>query len=425
MEFVKKNIISIICGIVAIGAIVASFVPLGGMVQEVQAQLDKSAQTHKAMQEQLNKKRNLPLLDPSKTEAEELAIFPNDKQNQAGKEIVDKLKGQSTTMRDAAVDMNKHALLVATSLPLPPNQGIQFQFRDTYTALMTIPGPGQLPKLAASMRAGVPPTLDEVNRRKAEIQDRIAKEKVIYVGGQATPQSLQAANAEIADQQSKLPDQMRTAVAEKAAVYVNPDAFDVYPQINGTTAPDPVNIYAAQLMLWVQQDVINAINDCNKGSANVLAAPVKRLLKVQVQPVFVRSETIPASGDADAVIAKAPTVSATGRVSNPLFDVVHFTLNMDMDGTKVDKFLHDLSRNRLMNALNANVSTVDPAERLAQGFAYGNAPIVNVQLECEALFMRQWSVAFMPPAIKQSLGIQDPAAAPAEGQTPPPTASAQ
>jgi hypothetical protein len=219
---------------------------------------------------------------------------------------------------------------------------------------------------------------------------------------------------------------MRMAVAQKSLVYVNPDAFDMSPNIAGSTAPDPVNIYSAQLMLWVQQDVIAAINDCNKGAANVTVAPVKRLIKVQVDPAFVRDPAVPTSGDADAPITKAPAVSPTGRVSNPMYDVVRFTITADVDATQVQKFVRDLSRNRLINAYAFNLSVVDSATTLSQGFAYGDAPIANVQLECEALFIRNWSVAFMPPLVKQSLGIPEeapPPAAPAEGQQP--AASAQ
>ncbi len=428
MAIVKKNLISIICGVIALGAIVASFMPLGSQVQQVQADLDKAKQTNEQIQGENNKQRKMPVVDPTKTEADELPIFPSQPVIDQGKKIVAEMQKESITMRDAAVAMNKHTLLVPQSLPLPPNQGVQFDFRIKYTGLMTVAGPGQLPKLVAPMKAGLPPTAEELLKRKQEIADQITKDRVILVNGQPTPQTLQQATQEIAEAQQKLPDQMRMAVAQKSLVYVNPDAFDTYPNIAGATAPDPVNIYAAQLMLWVQQDVIAAVNECNKGSANVTVAPVKRLIKVQVDPSFVRDAAVPTSGDADAPIAKAPAVSPTGRVSNPLFDVVKVTITADVDAAQVQKFVRDLSRNRLINAYAINLSVVDSATSLSAGYAYGSGPIANVQMECEALFMRSWAAALMPPLVKQSLGIPEegapgPPAAPAEGQQP--AASAQ
>jgi hypothetical protein len=43
---------------------------------------------------------------------------------------------------------------------------------------------------------------------------------------------------------------------------------------------------------------------------------------------------------------------------------------------------------------------------------------VNLQLECEAMFLRKWTVPLMPPTVKASLGITDQPAAPTEGQPP-------
>jgi hypothetical protein len=179
MDMVKKNIISIICGVIALGAVVASFIPLGSQVDAWQAELTKADQTHKSIQGELTKSRKLPQVDPTKTEAEELPYFPSQQVIDQGKKIVGEMQKESTTMRDTAVAMNKHTLLVPQSLPVPPNQGVQFDFRIKYTDLMTVPGPGHLPKLVASMKAGLPPTADELTKRKQEVADKITKDVVI------------------------------------------------------------------------------------------------------------------------------------------------------------------------------------------------------------------------------------------------------
>jgi hypothetical protein len=406
MDIVKNNWFSIGCGVVVIAALIAAYTPLGGQVQQLQANLDQSAQTNRKMHDLLTRSRTLPLVDPSKTEAAELPVFPSQTVINDGKKIVAKIHDQSLAMREAAVKMNKHELLTQQSLPIPPSQGVQFQFRIDYTNLMIPPAPQQLPRLVAPMKPGMPPTVEEVTKAKQKVADDIKSKRMISVNAQVPPQIQQAVDEEIAAAQQKLPDQMRMAVAKKSLVYVNPDAFASDPQIQGATAPDPVDIFSAQLMLWVQQDVIAAVNECNAGSADVTAAPVKRVIKVDVQPSFVKDASVPTSGDADAPIGKALSVSPTGRVSNPLYDVVHFTVNVDVDATKVDKFLHHFSKDRLMNVYNLNISNVDLADRLAAGYAYGDAPVVNLQMDCEALFLRNWLVAYMPPTIKQSLGIQ-------------------
>jgi len=319
-------------------------------------------------------------------------------------------------MREAAVKMNEHKLLVPQSLPMPPSQFQQYQFRDQYRDLLLPAAQGALPKIAATMRGGVPPNAADVQKRAAEITEKITKEKLITVNGQPTNQ--QFVQQEVNDAISKLPQEMRQEMANKSLVYVNPDAFDFFQPISGPAAPEPYNIFAAQLSLWVQQDVAAAINECNKGSKNVIDAPVKRLIKIQVPAMFIKAADVPTSGDPDAAINKSLAYSPTGRVSNPLYDVVHFSLQVDVEGAKVNQFLHELSRNRFINTYNLNYNAVDAAERLGQGFVYGDKPVVNLQLDCEALFLRKWTVPLMPPTVKASLGITDQPAAPTEGQPP-------
>lgn len=440
MEIVKKNWLSLVCGLVVILALVAAYTPLGTQVQKLRAKMDHSAQTNSKMENLLNRRRTLPLVDPTKTKAAELPAFPSKTVIADGKKIVARIHDQSLSMENAAVaidlplptsekskllasvndlknfskllkEAEQHVLLTPGSLPMPPGQGVQYQFQTDYTKLMSASGPGGLPNLVASMRPGVPPTTDELTKAQQKIADQIKGKHLITVGNNQAPAAIQqAVDREIADAQQKLPDQMRMAVAKKSLVYVNPDAFVPYPQIQGTTAPDPVDIFTAQVMLWVQQDVIAAVNECNAGSENVTMAPVKRLIKVDVTPTFVKDSSVPTSGNPDAPVGKALAVSPTGRVSNPLYDVVHFTVNVDVDARQVDRFLHDFSRNRLMNVYNVSMSNVDSADSLAAGYAYGDGPVINLQLDCEALFLRKWLVAFMPPKVKQSLGIQEQAA---------------
>ena len=71
-----------------------------------------------------------------------------------------------------------------------------------------------------------------------------------------------------------------------------------------------------------------------------------------------------------------------------------------------------LGQNRLIDVYNIDVSTVDTAERAAAGFMYGANPVVQLNLQCEALFMREWTVPLMPQTVKQELGIEAPAADP-------------
>jgi hypothetical protein len=43
-----------------------------------------------------------------------------------------------------------------------------------------------------------------------------------------------------------------------------------------------------------------------------------------------------------------------------------------------------------------------------EGYVYGPEPVVTLKVECEALFLREWTIHFMPKEIRDQLGIPDP-----------------
>src|SRR5207237_8087638 len=104
-------------------------------------------------------------------------------------------------------------------------------------------------------------------RLKVEDMSREIKLKrlITGVGGSAINQA--QVDAEIAERSRKLPEEMRAKVADTRKVYITPTTFTGWPTVLANTGqPDPVDILGAQLTLWIQQDVIAAVNDANKGA---------------------------------------------------------------------------------------------------------------------------------------------------------------
>ena len=62
MDIVKKNILSIACGVVAIAAIIAWFWPVGGMFATLQGDLDGRAKTYTDVETLRTAQRKLPSL---------------------------------------------------------------------------------------------------------------------------------------------------------------------------------------------------------------------------------------------------------------------------------------------------------------------------------------------------------------------------
>src|SRR4051812_42547258 len=78
MEIVKKNLVSIICGVVALLALVAVFVwPLDGYYEDLQTKTKKRADVQGKATGLLNKTRTLPVFDPNSPTGKPLPKFPS------------------------------------------------------------------------------------------------------------------------------------------------------------------------------------------------------------------------------------------------------------------------------------------------------------------------------------------------------------
>src|SRR5687768_3446199 len=273
MDIIKKNIISVICLIIAILAIVASFFPLGGYVENLQANLDQRKSTFDTLEGLRTKTRQLPSLSPDNATQQPLPVFPNPNAIKKGQEVVKAVTKESEEMRDVAVRMNKHEQLVPGTLP-NPRPPADFKFRDAYVPQLRFGTQGELPQLARTMKAGLPPTTIDIQKALEAMKIEIAEKELVKLPNGQIANQLEV-NERIATRTIEIPNEMRRNVAEKSLVYVSPDTFDLNPKIAGAGRPDADSIWWAQVGLWIQQDVGAAILATNKNAKNVLDAPVK------------------------------------------------------------------------------------------------------------------------------------------------------
>ncbi len=445
MEFVKKNLLSLLCGLVAIAAVVATYWPVGKMFQDLQDASDKRGTVYTELEGILTKSRQLPLTDPNKTQQDELKTFPNAKTIALGTKATDDVHNQSMEMLTRIVELNKapHAPLVTYVLPAPPTEQLQSRFGELYKRVLSMDpaetqanDPNYL-KVADALNlrndvlhGGIPPTDAEITAARDAMKTNVFDPQIIYSNQTAVNQEEVTRKFTIAAAQ--LPDELRYEVAKKSKIYVANDAFTENPLVTGQTLPNAVDIWYAQLTLWIQQDVARALAEANKNSQNILDAPVKHLVKLTIPSsgssaaggvgIYTFSTPTNAGGGA-AATPPAPVegsdtlplvpnhaVSPTGRYSNPLYDVVQFTLVINVDSSQIPAVLESLSRDQLMDVMYLSVTAVDSDDQQRQGFFYGTAPVVQLTLSCEALFMRQWTAPLMPNLVKGQVGIAIPGA---------------
>jgi hypothetical protein len=420
MEVIKKNLISVISGVIAIAAIAVAFTMLSGEKDELNKELEARKSVHGSLSQLLNGNRTLPTVSITPdAQAEKLPRFPSQKIIDQGDAMVKELEKASKEILEAAVKMNKHELQEPGSLPSPP-PGMPYRFRESYQRFFPPPPTSPLQsQLAKDLGAGMPPTPEEIRFKVEEKSNQIKKDRLIQTAtGFNNSQQVQE---EIAQMARELPRTLRDQIAASSRVYINPQTFTAHPQILAAAgAPTDVSIYEAQLMLWMQQDVVAAVNDANKDSKSIKDSVVKHLVRVTAMPSPIMPTGGTPSVDPDAPVPKEPAVSPTGRVCNGMYDVYHIQVEADVDAARLPDFLRAFGHNRFMTPLWADLRSVDLAMERAAGHDYGDKPVVNAKVQLEVLYLRAWDKPLMPKDVRAKFGIPDDQGQPAQPTAPSP-----
>ena len=247
----------------------------------------------------------------------------------------------------------------------------------------------------------------------------------------------------------------------------NPDfPLSVFDWAFNTSPPQPWQMWEGQFEYWIQSDIVAAIARVNGSMANgggdgdapasVLEAPIKRLLKLEVLPGSVGLHTpggVGTLGGAQATsgrggIARGGRGSAggaglkpsslpaapapgelgapdqndnlglnfqfapTGRRSTFLADVRHVRLHIHADYHRLPAFINALGQVNLMSVTDMQIRAVDEYDFAALGgpYLYGDGEVVEVEMIIETQWLREWMIPMLPPVVRESLGIPEPAA---------------
>lgn len=427
MDLIKKNIMSIVCGVIALVAVGALFWPVSGYFEELKTRVGERKGVASGIKQLTTKTRMMPKtqLDGMPAEEKNLEIFPNRQTIDQGDALIKQVKDQSLSVLDAAVKLNTHEPLLPDVLPGGAStlMASLVNYCQKYRQTMSISSSEESRKqsyLVALMNGGFPPTDAEIEAVKKSEEERIRKKLIPDVlTGQ--PLNREQVEGEIAATIPYVAEKMRKEAAERCQLYIDFNAFDPYASLNrpDQNNPELYEIYLGQLGLWVHEDVAKSIKKINEGSKNVMESPVKHLKKIKLPDELFRF-----SGAAREVVAPNAAgkiepntqVSASGRQTNPLFDIIRFNLTIVVEADKVPQILHELSRDKFLTVLEFDMTTHDAALWKTVGYYYGDKPLVQLDLMCEDLFFRSWTAPLMPAQIKLALGVGDPAAKPAEAK---------
>lgn len=210
-----------------------------------------------------------------------------------------------------------------------------------------------------------------------------------------------------------LRDYPRSRLAEEIArginMYVDPGAFGKSDIADRTDVPTAIQIWQAQMSLWIQQDMAAALALCNEQRAEALRKagrpddawvahmPVKHLKKCSIDGKL---------GYGGGSNLSSFQASFTGVVNDEKRFVVPIALELIVEEAALVKIMEELCRVGFYTPTSVRYQMTPPSP-IQDEFVYGEAPVLDVRIELEGYYFRQVFDPWIPNVIKEVLRFPD------------------
>ncbi len=416
LEWVKTNVFTVIFAVVMVVAIVVLPIVSAGMNGSVREEAQQRAQ--KSVDLARLEKTQFSL--PGSTDSQPVLV--NQRLLRDYEALVGSWREDAEQVRDEAVRHNRkdRGVLLPALFPEPSREYAEVLPRRFHERLQQA-----YEDLLAEVNAGSPPSADamreEVERREAQFRTQmLAKE----VGDKLDPEE----QVQLTEALSETRLSVCARVAEQIGIYASSETLDL-PVWEQARTPDLVELFDWQWQFWCYGDLFHAFAAANRNRSTVTAAPVKRVVSIRwgrlatpaassgfgaPRGVGIGGNTRSRRGSA-APSSKAKgqsrtagpdfSYSYTGRRSNSLYDLRLVDVELVIETTQIPAVLDAISRQNFITIIGLSMTPADPYQAVAEGYFYGAEPVSNVTLQLETLWLRAWTTQFMPPALKETLGI--------------------
>ncbi len=438
LEILKKNLLSLICGLVAIVFLVVTFVwPLPGNFADLRARVSASQEQHSSLSSLVSSTYTAPLLNVDETEAKPLDIFPNDATKEAAQKALDALKEQADKLQSATLSLTNVEPLDPEGRRVFPRIAsgsserlVLQQFRNAYLNATAI-DPTNFPNsvYARITRGGLAPTLAELSDIEKRQEALIRQQQTIF-GPDSRPTNLPAVEEAVAKMRSELPRQIKQRRAEQSRIYFSPGAVLPHPalaqvggQAGAAASIDLATAFNAQYSLWLQEMALRAIADVNRNATNVYDAPIKHLVRLDIGQTgynFGPSSTGGFAPGTEAAPAIEPSFNASLPISrdystgpfghprpNDLYETNTIDIEIIVDARKVPQIISSLTAGRYLFVNQVSLSSVDTGIAFRDGYLYGPDQVVRLNLRVDILIIRSALGPWLPDAVKAYLATRN------------------
>lgn len=212
---------------------------------------------------------------------------------------------------------------------------------------------------------------------------------------------------------------------------VSGGSFDLHPIFINTddSAPGLREIWDAQLLYWIESDIVEALATVNdhaaaqlvdrKAKADPLTAaamddpwvgnlPIKDVLSIRVSDYIIDTDGAPAARRTESADRppEHPDAVYTHLISDPLFDVMNIRVRLAIDIRQLPVILDALSHDRYYTILEVSYQAVRPSLSF-KGKIYGPQPVVRATIDLQTYMYYKSYVPLMPLPIREQLGIAE------------------
>lgn len=434
LDWIKSNVFIVVFSVLMIAAMVTLPFLASGMNQEVADEVERRARKLNELK-QLESTQVAPPGSPDESQA----TLVNERLIDQYRESVRIAQDDADLVLSAAMAHNQkgRSVLLDQVFPEPPSNLAEVMPRRFHERVMQA-----YDDLLAHVGAGSPPALEslreEIERREVQFRTHTLSKDVDDPLTEQEQRELDKVLGELRVMNYQM-------AAERHSMFLTLDALQL-PQWEDGSLPSLSQMYMWQWNYWVHEDVLAALRQANSRDSGdesgrllpVLAAPVKHVKRITVSEQAPPSNDASGGGSTSASVgavggrsvgggqrggqrggggsgAVAPdprseasldySVSFTGRVTNPLYDVRYVDMELVLDTARIPQVIDALARRNFMTVIDVRMTPADPYEAAAGGFFYGSDPVSNVSIRLETVWFRQWTSEFMPDSLKQDLGI--------------------
>ncbi len=308
--------------------------------------------------------------------------------------------------KNSRLDGGPRKLLVPDILPEPQSPADRIDFKTKYAEAFA--------RMLARLQGRDKATRKEVRSQQVVIDSRNQPVSQDDVEDAWRPPQ-QAATADEPDNDTKTGLQgilsefpaARAAelVARSILMYVSKNAIPPHDMVDTSSSPEVLEIWHAQMSLWIEQDIVAALAGVNEKRSAQLDAegnpydawvanmPIKHLKKLAMAGHF---------GNGGAVNKADFAGSFTKQKNSEKRFIIPIHLQLVVEEAAVMEVLESLCGVGFYTPLRVEYHRVEPTP-LQNEYIYGDEPVVEVWIDLEAYYFRKVFDDWIPKKLKSTL----------------------